>query len=248
MSPSSSRPFVWCLLHASCENPGLIALELERKGVGIRYVRTWAGEPVPDLGGGAAGLVVMGGPMGVYETDKYPFLADEMNLIRQMEKENLPVLGICLGAQLIAAAFGGNVAPGPAKEIGWYPVKITGDASDDPLWSRVPERNFVAFHWHGDRLELPDGAVHLASSEMTPNQAFRYGRNVWGIQFHLEVDSDLIAGMTRAFDDELQAERIPRERLLDGRASYLPRLESISHILFGGWAGLVKSGGLSLRP
>ena len=190
------------LQHVACETPGLIGVELERGGVSLDFVRTFAGDPVPRDLGDAAGLLVMGGPMGVYETDRHPHLRDEIGLIERALAARIPVLGVCLGSQLLAAALGARVAPGPRKEIGWFPVTLTDEAADDPLWRGVA-REFVGYHWHGDRFDLPDGAVPLASSALTPLQAYRHGPNAYGILFHMEVTVEIVAAMVETFAAEV---------------------------------------------
>lgn len=137
------------------------------------------------------GLVVLGGPMGAYEGDKYPHLEVEKEAIRRAIKDEKPVLGICLGAQLIASALGAKVGPSPVKEIGWYEVSLTDEGKSDPLLKDLQPTEWI-FQWHGDALELPPGAVWLASSESCAAQAFRVGEKVYGFQFHLEVDEAMI--------------------------------------------------------
>jgi GMP synthase (glutamine-hydrolysing) len=128
--------------------------------------------------GDAAGLIVMGGPMGVYEEARFPFLRRERNLIERALADRVPVLGICLGSQLLASALGAPVRKGLRKEIGWHPVYLEDAAGDDPLFRETPVE-FDAFHWHGDVFDLPTGAVRLAHSSLTEYQAFRYGENAY---------------------------------------------------------------------
>src|SRR5262249_54925335 len=144
---------------------------------------------VPAEVSGIAGLIVMGGSMGVYEADRFPFLTHEMALIREASSASLPVLGICLGSQLIAAALGGRVYPGGQKEIGWYPVEVVD--SRDALSQVLPPK-FPALHWHGDTFELPPSATHLFRSSLYQNQGFRYGRNIYAFQFHFEINASMI--------------------------------------------------------
>jgi len=131
------------------------------------------------------GLIILGGPIGAYETDAYPFLEDEITLIRQQLDAKRPLLGICLGAQLIAVALGAKVYPGPEKEIGWAPLHLTPSGQQSALGALG--NHPVVLHWHGDILDLPPGADCLASTAATPNQAFRIGDYCLGLQFHLEV-------------------------------------------------------------
>ena len=139
------------------------------------------------------GLVSMGGPMSVSQQDRYAFLTKEIALLQQAIKATKPVLGICLGAQLLAEAVGGpgTVRPAEQKEIGWYPLMREPGAEQDPLLAAFDSTETV-FQWHGDAFALPKGAVRLASSPLCPEQAFRYGGRAWGLQFHLEMTEPMI--------------------------------------------------------
>ncbi|NUQ65064.1 MAG: type 1 glutamine amidotransferase [Pirellulales bacterium] len=139
----------------------------------------------------AAGLVVLGGPMNVDEVDRYPFLVPEVQWIRDALRFEVPVLGICLGAQLLAKALGARVYPNGVKEIGWYHVDLTPDAGADPLFTGLEARQTV-FQWHGDTFDLPDRAILLATSPLCRHQAFRCGPSAWGLQFHVEMTEELI--------------------------------------------------------
>ena len=130
-------------------------------------------------------VVVLGGPIGVYEQEIYPFLADELRILEARLKAGRPVLGICLGAQLMAAALGARVYPAPAKEVGWAPLSLTEAGKASVL--RHIDGGVPVLHWHGDTFDLPAGATLLASTEVCPNQAFSYGPAALGLQFHLEV-------------------------------------------------------------
>jgi GMP synthase (glutamine-hydrolysing) len=220
---------VCVLQHADCETPGLIGEALA--GCALQTIRPYAGETVPRELGAAAALVVMGGPQSVYEQDKFPHLRDELRLIEQALRDAKPILGVCLGSQLLAAALGANVHPGKQKEIGWFDVTLR----DDPLWAGAP-RQFTAFHWHGDVFDLPRGATSLASSAFTPHQAFRYGVNACGLLFHLEVTAPQIAGMTALFGDELHRAGVDGRAILSGTRKHLPALQEIGAAVFRTWA------------
>ncbi len=232
-------PEVLVLQHVRCETLGTIADALDAVGISARYVRAFEGEPVPNGMGDAAGLVVMGGPMGVYDHPRYPFLLDEMRLVERALRDEKPVLGVCLGSQLLAAVLGAEVKKGNQKEIGWYPVRLTGEAASDPLWAGVASP-FVAFHWHGDVFELPHGAVALACSELTQYQAFRYGRNAYAFLFHMEVTKEGVAGMVGAFPDELGETGVDGGDIMRAAEDHLPRLEVIGGLVFRRWAGHVR--------
>src|SRR5262249_50632611 len=130
-------------------------------------------------------LVILGGPIGVYETDAYPFIRDEIAAIKARLAAGGPMLGICLGAQLMASAMGARVAPGPAKEIGWAPITLTDSGTKSVL---VPLAEAPVLHWHGDNSELPDGCTRLAFTDRCPVQAFYRAPHQLGLQFHLETE------------------------------------------------------------
>jgi GMP synthase-like glutamine amidotransferase len=147
-------------------------------------------------------LVIMGGPMGVHDTDQYPWLPEEKNFIKQCVLSGKKVLGICLGAQLIAASLGANVFPNPYKEIGWHSVNRLKNL-EMPEFSGMFPDSFLAFHWHGDTFELPTGAIHLAQSEACVHQAFYCPPAALGLQFHLESTAQSIASLIEHCGHEL---------------------------------------------
>ena len=231
---------IYVLQHHPAENLGNIADALEGAALAWQYVRVDEGRPVPASMKGAGGLIVMGGPMGVYQKDRYPWLRDEMRLIEDAMKSNLPVLGVCLGAQILAAALGAKVERNPnGKEIGWHPIRLSDSAKEDRLTRGVPT-TMSPFHWHGDIFELPPGAVSLASSDKTPCQAFRHGDKTYGFQFHFEVTREGVAAMADAFAKELVRENIPADRMIAQAAEYLPPLEKISETVFNRWASPIQ--------
>jgi GMP synthase (glutamine-hydrolysing) len=209
--------------HTPVETLGTLGNALKVADIPHEYVRTQEGELVPETAEGLGGLVVLGGPMGVYETEQYPHLKEEIRLIQDALEREIPVLGVCLGSQLLARALGTEVGPTGAKELGWGEIKTTNEAFYDPLFGALGE-SFTAFHWHGDAFELPEGATLLASSGQTPVQAFRFREKAYGLLFHLEVDERLVRGMLDAFEDEArEAGEDPYEILRQAR-EYLPQL------------------------
>jgi GMP synthase (glutamine-hydrolysing) len=231
---------IYVLQHHPVENLGNIADALEGAALAWQYIRVNDGQPVPEDMKGAGGLIVMGGPMGVYQTDRYPWLRDEMRLIEDAMKANLPVLGVCLGAQILAAALGAKVERNPSgKEIGWHPIHLHDSATDDRLMRGLPT-TITPFHWHGDIFGLPPGAVSLASSDKTPCQAFRMGDKAYGFQFHFEVTAEGVAAMANAFAKELVRENIPADRMIAQSAEFLPSLEKVSDKVFSRWAAPVQ--------
>ncbi len=182
----------------------------------------------------------MGGPMGVYETDRYPHLSGEMRLLERALPGGVPVLGICLGSQILAAALGADVRPSGAKEIGWIPVELTSAAGADPLLRAAPAR-FVPLQWHGDFFDLPRGAVSLARSDLTECQAFRHGASAWGFLFHLEASADQVSAMAVAFADELRSANVDGAALAHTAPGRLADLRPTARSALGAWADLVRA-------
>lgn len=187
--------------HVAYETPGTILQWAGERGFGVDATRLYAGEPPPSADE-LDWLVVMGGPMNVYEDEAYPWLPDEKALIDDAVAGGKVVLGICLGAQLLADVLGGRVTRNETPEIGWFPVTLTAPGWESRAFGRLPEE-FLALHWHGDTFELPPGAVHAAESAACANQAFQWGKRAFGLQFHLECTSAEIEGLVRANADEL---------------------------------------------
>jgi len=181
------------------EGPGTIEDFLRKEDFSFKVVELSSGEVPPSLEDFNS-LVIMGGPMGVYEIGQYPHLRIESRIIREAINRDMKVIGICLGAQMIAYCLGSDVYKGPKEEIGWQHIELTGDGIKDLFMRKLaihPSvgdfwRKFKVFHWHGDTFEIPIGAVLLASSELYKNQAFRYKNNVYGFQFHIEVTKKMI--------------------------------------------------------
>jgi GMP synthase-like glutamine amidotransferase len=173
------------LQHADFEDLGCIGRWLAARNHEVSGTRLYAGERPPSEREFDA-LVVMGGPMNIYEHERYPWLTAEKELIRSAVTAGRRVLGVCLGAQLLADVLGGPVTRNRYSEIGWFPVALSEAGTASPYFAGLPQR-FLAFHWHGDTYALPPGAQCLASSEACAQQAFAYGERVLGLQFHLEV-------------------------------------------------------------
>jgi GMP synthase (glutamine-hydrolysing) len=228
------------LQHHPVEALGNIAGALEGCALAWQYVRIFDGQPVPRDLKGAGALIVMGGPMGVYQHERYPFIRDELKLIESAVAAKMPVLGVCLGAQMVAAALGAKVEKNPAgKEIGWHPVRLSPLARDDRLL-RDADETVMPFHWHGDIFEAPAGAVALASSGRTPCQAFRYGDNVYALQFHIEVTRDGVAAMADAFARELEREKIDAAAMVNQWNEHGAAIERLSDTVFSRWAGPIE--------
>jgi GMP synthase-like glutamine amidotransferase len=169
---------------------GAFADYLAEAGTPFTIVRPYLGEALPPTREAAA-VIVLGGAMGVHDTDRHPFLAEMKGLIRACVDHDIPYLGICLGGQLLADASGGRVIPNSCGEKGALPVRLTPAGKVDPLFAGVPEE-FVTFQWHNDCFTLPEGAALLASSAACTGQAFRIGARAYGVQFHPEVNLTIV--------------------------------------------------------
>ena len=187
----SSDPWV-VIQHVPSEGPGSLAAAVRDSGHDLHVVRTDLDQalPPPDALSEMAGLVVMGGPMGVH--DDLAWLEEERKLLRAAVEAGLPVLGVCLGAQQLAAALGAEVIEGPAPECGVGEVHLTRAALQDSVFGPAPTP-LPCVHWHRDTFSLPDGAVRLARNDAYENQAFRVGERAYGLQFHVEVTASLVA-------------------------------------------------------
>ena len=175
--------------HVAFENLGVFVQPLEEAGFAISYVQAGVVPLEPELWKDADLAVVLGGPIGVYQDDLYPFLADEKVLVASRLASGRPLLGICLGAQLMASALDANVYPGTAKEIGWGQVELTPAGLSGPLAELAAA---PVLHWHGDTYDLPRGSDLLASTPITPHQAFRPGPGQLALQFHAEMDAAMM--------------------------------------------------------
>jgi GMP synthase (glutamine-hydrolysing) len=177
--------------HDPLEDLGFFAEVLEKRGVSVRTIRLFHGEMPTEEWDDVTALLILGGPMSAYEEERYPFLRWEKTIIRAAMQEHVPVLGVSLGAQLIAAALGTGIYQGRVQEVGWQPISVTPHGHVDSLLGYLPERPIV-FQWHRDGFDLPGGALRLASSVHFENQAFRIGKTVYGLQFHLELTHDVV--------------------------------------------------------
>jgi len=191
----------YCLQHVPFEGPAYLGDWTRRQGHELVPIDVWTGGPWPNLRAGD-GVFVLGGPMNVYEEDRYPWLKAEKRFLADAIAAGGPVLGICLGAQLLSLVLGGSVTRNRWPEIGWFPVEITAAGREAPVFRGFPPR-FIAFHWHGDRFSTPPGAVHAGQSEACDQQAFVFGDRVVGLQFHLESTSESIRSLIENCGDEI---------------------------------------------
>ncbi len=214
--------------HVESEGPGTIGAFLADRGAVVHTVRAYAGEWPPADPTGCDAIVSMGGPMNVYEEDRYPFLRAETGLLARAVEAGVPVLGVCLGAQMIAKACGARVTRSPEKEVGWGVVTLTAAGRDDAMFHGLPGV-LPVFQWHEDMFEVPAGGRLLAQSAACPHQAFRV-RNAYGLQFHVEVTADMLAAWF-AGSPALTA-------VLDRFAELQPDLEAFAHSMFSSFFSL----------
>ena len=219
--PTELSKTVYAIQHLAFEDLGSFEDTLYQAGFRVRYFE--AGVDALKQAYEHLGLVIiLGGPIGVYETEDYPFLIEELHLLQQRLKSNLPTVGICLGAQLIAQAYGAKVYPGHQKEIGWSTLQLA-DVENNPLQS-LSDVNVL--HWHGDTFDIPDQAILLASSEIYPHQAFSIGNNVLALQFHPEVMSDSLEKWLIGHTNELRKAKINIPHLRKDNQQFALQLES----------------------
>ncbi len=221
--------------HVPFEDLGHFASVLGSRGIGVDYADLYRGPAPRSDPSNYAGLIFMGGPMSA--NDSLPCLTQELRWIEQAADRGQPVLGVCLGAQLMAKAMGARVYRNRVKEIGWYEIDLTPEGARDSLFAEIAARETV-FHWHGETFDLPTGAVHLASSAGCDHQAFRSGRSFYGLQFHLEVTPAMIAdwSVQEANCGDVRGLTAPLDPLRNAA-----RLEVLSHSVFGKWCDLLGS-------
>jgi GMP synthase (glutamine-hydrolysing) len=225
------------------EHLGTLALVLKSVKLTYKYVNFYDNENPNVSIDDSSALIILGGPMNVYETDKYSFLRMEDELIKRAIEKEIPILGICLGAQLIAKALEAKVIKNKEKEIGWYPLKITEEGNKDNLFKYFNIEETV-FQWHGDTFEIPDGAVHLAESPLCMNQAFRYGSNVYGLQFHIEVTPQMILEWLNVPENEREVislkEKNKPEFIKAQIPKFIDRLDLLAKYVFREFCELIR--------
>ncbi len=212
---------IHCIQHVRFEVPGTINEWIEEKNHLLSTTHAYESENFPETGSLDL-LLVMGGPMNIYEYDKYPWLKEEKKFLEKAVSEGKAVLGICLGAQLLADVLKAKVFKNDYKEIGWFPVSVVKDGKSElSILEGMPEK-FTAFHWHGDTFGLPEGAKRLFESQACKNQGFIYGDRVIGLQFHLEMSEQSIRNVIENCRDEfVEGKYIQRENEMLDRKDYL---------------------------
>lgn len=218
------------LQHAPFEGPGLIAEWASERNADMTITKVFANEPLPDLDSFDL-LILMGGPMSVNDEKEYPWLIEEKKFIRKAIERNMRIMGICLGAQLIASSLGKNIYPNPEKEIGWFQVDFTDEIRKTFLFNHFPH-SMVVFHWHGETFEIPESAMLIGSSPACRNQGFLMGRSVIALQFHLEETGDSLQEISTACAAELQEGKwIQSEESIRNGIGNVPAAKSILYQL-----------------
>lgn len=230
--------------HAYSEGLGSLAEILYELQMGYQYVEAYKENLKdfkalePDL------LIVLGGPLGVYQADVYPFMTQEIRIIEERIKAGKPVLGICLGAQLMAKALGANVYRGDkGLEIGWTKLTLTEEGKSHPV-SHWCQTKAPVFQWHQDTFDLPEGAVHLASSETYPHQAYKYGKNAMGVQFHPEVTHESLESWFVRMCDLVERKRVDLPELRALTSKHAPEMKAQTRKFFKTWLteqGLIEN-------
>jgi GMP synthase-like glutamine amidotransferase len=222
--------------NAPGEGHGIFADVLDDEGWEQQVIHLYLDEPVPPDWEQSSLLVIMGGPMNVYQEMEFPFLSVETEIINMALKNDFPVIGFCLGAQLMAKVLGARVLKGQKKEIGWYPVYLTHKGKGDPFLRKFPG-TFNAFQWHGDTFELPNGADLLVSSDAYFNQAMKIGTMSYGFQFHFEITKDMILEWVTAGRKEIleMGPDAQEKTIVEDTKKYLLSLHALGRAFFKGY-------------
>jgi GMP synthase (glutamine-hydrolysing) len=227
--------------NASGEGPGILHDILSKKGWLVQTVQLHQGRSIPSNWQCFNLLIVMGGPMNVYEEDKYPYLIKETEVIGEALNGGMPLLGFCLGAQLMAKACGARVLKGHIREIGWYPARLTEDGRKDLLLRWLPEEFFV-FQWHSDTFQIPERGIRLIESDEYPNQAIRIGKMSYGFQFHFEITGEMIEDWLQSGKEEVKELNVAglHERILKDTSYHLPKIHAVTELFLNNYLDQIE--------
>ncbi|MBW4582621.1 MAG: type 1 glutamine amidotransferase [Tildeniella nuda ZEHNDER 1965/U140] len=208
------KPSILVIRHEKCSSLGLLETALRKQAVPFKYLDTPQGEVLLEPVNQYSHIIVLGGSMSAYEDQEHAFLRYEFKLLEDAIEQGISTLGICLGSQILATVLGAKVYRGEAgREAGWCDVQLLQSSATDPLLKEFPER-FKVFQSHQDTFEIPSGCVHLARSEKYAHQAFRYQNHVWAMQFHLEIDENVLGDCAAVIDQELKDSNIQDTNLI----------------------------------
>ncbi|NJR65877.1 MAG: type 1 glutamine amidotransferase [Leptolyngbyaceae cyanobacterium CRU_2_3] len=227
----SNNSTVLVIRHEQCSSLGLLKVAFDQAKIPFVYLDTHRGETLIDPLSYYSHIVVLGGAVSAYEADQYPYLRYEFALLEKAIQQGMPVLGICLGSQILAHVLGGRVYRGElGREAGWCELELTPDGSDDPVLGDLPAQ-FKVFQSHQDTFDIPPECVHLAQSGKYPNQAFRYREHVWAIQFHPEIDENVLGDCSAVIEQELIDSKIhdtTLEQLLEEARLHSPAVAPLA--------------------
>jgi GMP synthase-like glutamine amidotransferase len=222
--------------HIDIEGPGTLEYFLRSQNFfKLEIVELYREKTLPPIETCAA-VISLGGPMNVYETDKYPFLKTEEDFLKSAIEKEIPILGICLGAQLLAKVCGSSVKKAKHKEIGWYKISLTDYGKNDKLFSGLADE-IIVFQWHEDTFEIPKNALHLAKSKNCSNQAFRYGKNSYGIQFHIEVTSEMIENWFLEYKEK----NLDIKKILSQTQKLKDELQKEANLIYSNFLNIIKN-------
>ncbi|MBZ0166326.1 MAG: type 1 glutamine amidotransferase [Candidatus Omnitrophica bacterium] len=227
--------------HIDIEGPETLGVYLRDKGFDLQTIAMESNDPFPDTLEKVDAVICLGGPMNVYEEQKYPFLEQEDLFIKRILDCQVPFLGICLGSQLLAKASGGTVVKSPMREIGFADIHITANGIQDALFSGVGETMRV-YQWHEDMSELPPHATLLATSPECPQQAWKIGPNAYGIQFHIEITEESIYTWTERYFHDAQQRETQQQIMLDEYTRIKPTFDRTAQIVYDNFLMLIKAG------
>lgn len=227
--------------HIDIEGPGTMLEYINTKAIQYKIIDLSLGDNLPSHPNEYEAIVILGGPMNVFEEDKHNYLKDEDIFIKEALKERVPMLGLCLGAQLIAKATGAKVKKSPGKEIGWFKVSLTNDGLKDSIFNGL-EKEIEVFQWHGDTFEIPDNGLHLASSSACDNQAFKYNSNVYGFQFHLEVTKNMVKEWLDAYSEEIlsMGDKVNKEGIIERANAFAQNYNCQAQIFYNNFFKIAK--------
>jgi len=221
------------LQHLDIEPPALIGEALAMAGHQLSTIHIDQGDTLPASNTGFDGIIIMGGPQSA--NDESDYIKAELSWLKEALNQGLPMLGICLGAQLMAKAAGSNISASPVRELGWYPLYQTADSKDDPLFASMPE-GLALFQWHGESFSLHDKMTLVATHPDVPAQAFRLGRGQYGLQFHIEVDASIIETWIAHGESECNHLGIEGISLLHKESTlYLESMQQFCKMMIGNW-------------
>jgi len=219
--------------HIDIETPGIILNFMKEKGISFDCIKIENDNTnLLDYDG----LIIMGGPMSVNDKAQYSFIDQEIALVKHYLKLHKPILGICLGSQIIASALNSSIYRNSKQELGWH--KISLSQTNNTIFENL-ENNFLAFHWHGDIFNLPDNSIKLASSKISNIQAFVFQKNCYGLLFHLEVTKEIVEDIVEIFESDLVSESIDKSNILSDLEEKIEIINDNGKIIFSRWLDLI---------